>query len=247
MRRVMLILFIPVVLFSQDLGLLEPLKVVDMPTAGTLMRGSFRANIDVYPSGGILTGFSAGIMDRFMFGISYGGTNIIGAGNIQWNKQIGANIRYRLFEEDYILPAILIGYDSQGYGAYVDSTRRYMNKSMGIFASASKNFEFLGILGIHGGINYSFEHNDGDKDPNIFIGLEKSLNPELTLVAEYDFAFNDDGDRSIGQGKGYLNAGLKWIFAGKLEISFIAKDILENRKGSTGISREIRIAYAEIF
>ena len=113
MRWLILFLFAPLLIYSQDLGLLEPLRVVDTPTAGTLMRGSFRTEIDVYPNGGILAGVGAGITDRFMFGISYGGTNIIGTGDIYWNKQIGATLRYRLFEEDLLLPAILLGYDSQ--------------------------------------------------------------------------------------------------------------------------------------
>jgi len=247
MRWILLFLILPLISFSQDLNLLEPLRLVDMPTAGTLKRGSYRAGLDIYPEGGLLAGIGAGITDRFMFGISFGGTNIIGTGDIDWNKEPGVTIRYRLFEEDYILPAILIGYDSQGFGAFIDSTKRYINKSPGVFATASKNFIFLGTIGFHGGANYSFERSDGDKDFNIFGGVEKSLNPELALVGEYDFAFNDDGPNSIGKGKGYLNAGLKWNFAGKLQISFILKDILKNRKDVDGMTREIRIAYAEIF
>ena len=145
------------------------------------------------------------------------------------------------------MPAILIGYTSQGFGSYIDSTDRYLTKSMGIYAVATKSFIFLGTLSLNGGINYSFEHDDGDEDFNLFTGVEKSINPELTLSAEYDFAFNDDSANSLGSGKGYLNAALKWIFAGKLEISFVLKDILKNRKDTDGMSREIRIAYAEIF
>jgi len=247
MRWILLFLVVPIIVLSQDLYLLEPLRLVDTPSAGTLKRGSFRARIDIYPEGGILAGIGAGITDRFMFGISYGGTNVVGIGGINWNKEPGVTLRYRLFEEDYFLPAILIGYDSQGFGANIDSTKRYINKSPGIFAAASKNFIFLGTLGFHGGLNYSFERSDGDKDINIFAGIEKSLNPELTLVGEYDFAINDNGPRSIGSGKGYLNAGLKWVFAGKLEISFILKDILVNRKDVNSMAREIRLAYAEIF
>ncbi|TFH02247.1 MAG: hypothetical protein E4H13_02670 [Calditrichales bacterium] len=247
MRRIIFLLFLPLVIHAQDLSLLEPLRLIDTPTAGTLMRGSFRAETDVYPSGGILAGISAGISNRFMFGLSYGGTNMIGVGEVDWNKQIGATVRYRLFEEDFVIPAILLGYDSQGYGAFLDSTNRYINKSMGLFAAVSKNFQFLGILGLHGGVNYSFEKDDKDKDLNVFAGIEKSINPELVFVAEYDFAFNDDAPSSVGRGKGYLNAGLKWAFAGKLEISFVLKDIFKNRRDINGISREIRIAYAEIF
>ena len=69
MRWLILLLLAPMLLFSQDLGLLEPLRVLDTPTAGTLMRGSFRTEIDVYPNGGILTGVGAGITNM---GISKG-------------------------------------------------------------------------------------------------------------------------------------------------------------------------------
>jgi hypothetical protein len=247
MRWIFLCFFIPVLAFSQDAGLLEPLQVIDTPTAGTLMRGSFRTGIDVYPDGGILAAIGAGITERFMFGISYGGTNIIGTGKINWNKQVGAMVRYRLFEEDYYLPAILIGFDSQGHGAYLDSTKRYINKSHGLFAVASKSFILLGTLSVHGGINYSFENEDGDKDPNLFFAVQKSLNPELFLAAEYDLAINDGGSHAIGTGHGYLNAALKWQFSGKLELSFVLKDILKNNKYADGMTREIRIAYSEIF
>ena len=61
MRWLIPFLLAPLLLFSQDLGLLEPLRVVDTPTAGTLMRGSFRTEIDVYPNGGLLIGVGAGI------------------------------------------------------------------------------------------------------------------------------------------------------------------------------------------
>ena len=80
----------------------------------------------------------------------------------------------------------------QGFGSYIDSTKRFQNKSVGAYAAVSKNYEFLGLLGLHGGINYSFETGDGDKDPNFFVGVDKSINPELTLMAEYDFALNDN-------------------------------------------------------
>lgn len=247
LRWLIICIFVPSVIYGQELNLLEPLSLVDMPTAGTLMRGSFSTQLKAYPQGGILAEIDVGISDRFMFGISYGGTNIIGVGSINWNPQIGTNVRYRLFEEDWTVPAILIGFDSQGNGAYVDSTKRYLEKSRGLFAVASKNFNFLGTLGLHGGVNYSFERKDGDKDLNIFVGLDKTINPELALVAEYDFAINDDNRHSFGSGNGYLNAGIKWTFAGRLELNFIVKNLLKNRDYSPQISREIKITYVEIF
>ena len=247
MKRCLLGLFIPMLLFAQDAQIVEPLDMIDMPTAGTLMRGSFRGQLRAYADGGLLGGLEVGLTDRFMFGISYGGTNLIGRGSVDWNPQVGASVRYRLLEEDYTIPAVTIGYNSQGFGVYIDSTERYTNKSLGVFAALSKNYEFLGNFGIHGGINYSFESKDGDKDLNFFAGVDKSLNPELSLLAEYDFAINDNSGEAIGSGKGYLNAALRWVFAGRLQIDFILKNILNNSEKISAISREIKITYVEIF
>lgn len=247
MRIFLMVLLLPLCVLAQEAAIIEPVALIDYPTAGTLLRGSFNAHLRAYAEGGILGGVDVGLTDRFMIGLSYGGTNIIGMGSVNGNPQVGAHVRYRLFEEDFTTPAITIGYNSQGYGAYIDSTKRYQNKSPGLFAAVSKNFHFLGYIGLHGGINYSFETGDGDKDPNFFVGFDKSLNPELTLVAEYDFAINDNAERSAGTGEGYLNAGLKWIFAGKLQIDFILKNILKNTDNFSAISREIRISYVEIF
>jgi hypothetical protein len=237
-----LIQFVP----GQDYEVVEPVMLINKPTAGTLMKGSFRANLLAYPEGGILGGLDAGVTDRLMFGISYGGTNVIGTGTVIWNPQVGVNIRYRIIEEGYTNPAITMGYDSQGYGSFIDSTKRYQEKSVGLFGVVSKNFNLLGFLGLHGGVNYSFERQD-DKSLNLFVGFDKSINPELSIACEYDFALNDNEDDALGSGKGYLNATLHWTFAGRLRLDFMLKNILKNRKDVPSMSRAIRISYIEIF
>ena len=247
MKRIFFFLIFPLLLFAQDAAIVEPIVLIDFPTAGTLLRGSFNAHLRAYDEGGLLGGVDVGLTDRFMIGLSYGGTNVIGRGPVNGNPQVGAHVRYRLIEEDFNIPAITIGYNSQGFGSFIDSTKRFQNKSVGAFAAVSKNYEFLGLLGLHGGINYSFETGDGDTDPNFFVGVDKSINPELTLMAEYDFALNDNDGRSAGTGKGYLNAALTWVFAGRLRIDFILKNILKNTEKFAEISREIRISYIEIF
>jgi hypothetical protein len=240
------IFYIVVFLYSQDYEVIEPVMLINKPTAGTLLKGSFRGSLLAYPEGGMLGGLDAGVTDRLMFGISYGGTNVIGTGEVVWNPQVGVNIRYRLIEEGFASPALTMGYDSQGYGSYSDSTSRYQEKSVGLFAVVSKSFNLLGFLGVHGGVNYSFERED-DKSPNLFIGLDKSINPELALACEYDFALNDNDDDALGSGKGYLNAALHWTFAGRLRIDFMLKNVLKNRKEVPYMSRAIRISYIEIF
>ncbi len=231
-------------LFAQHM---QPTLLIDTPTAGTLDRGSYTVGLRLYPYGGVLGSISVGLSARATFGVSFGGENIIGEGNVHWNPAPGVHVRYRIIDENIVLPAVTVGFNSQGYGAYLKDLKRYMVKSRGFFVVASKNYAFLGDLSFHGGANYSLETHDGDSDLNFFAGVIKSLNPDLWFVAEYDFAINDNEDNSLGSGKGYLNAALRWIFAKQLYVQFSLKNILENKKNIPYANREIKIVYQEHF
>ena len=49
-----------------------PTDLVTIPTAGTLMRGSYSLNMRILDSGGMIAGLRAGLTDRFQFGLSFG-------------------------------------------------------------------------------------------------------------------------------------------------------------------------------
>lgn len=244
---IILVLFTFYFISAQETGNAQSIHIIDCPTAASLNRGSFLTGLYAYDQGGIMGILTVGVTDRMMFGISYGGTNLIGTGPVDWNPQVGVHIRYRMIHEHYTIPAVSIGYDNQGKGAYIDSLKRYQEKSKGLYVVASKSFRFLGTSALHGGMNYSFERADGDKDMNAFLGIEKSINEEVGLFAEYDLAVNDNTGRSIGNGKGYLHAGLKWSFQGRLHLDFIWKNILKNDRGNSHTGRVIRISYTEYF
>ncbi len=226
---------------------LPPLDLIDLPTAATLARGSYVGSMRLYPNGGVLGGLTIGLSNRFYLGVSFGGEKIIGEGKVNWNPEPGLQFVYQIISENMILPALALGYNSQGYGVYLKTTERYTIKSRGFYAVASKNYIFLGELSFHGGINYSLEKKDGDKDGNLFIGLMKSLNNELSLLAEYDFAMNDNNAQSLGAGKGYLNLGIHWLFARRLSLQFQWKNVLQNKEHVPYSNREIKIAYLEYF
>ena len=173
----------------------------------------------------------------------------IGEGKVNWNPRAEVHARYRLYEESYSLPAISIGFNSQGYGAYLeaDSIKRYTIKSKGFYVVGSKNYSFLGVLGFHGGINLSLEDSDGDNDPNFFVGFDKSISSEISFVGEYDFAINDNEDNSLVAKKGYLNSGLKWNIGSNLNLEINIKNLLNNRKNVPDSNREIKIIYREFF
>jgi hypothetical protein len=209
-------------------GKLEPRVLVDVPTAGMLDKGSFAIDLSFYQEGGILFGLSAGIFNRLSFGISYGGSRLIGSQDPILDELPGVNLKIRVLEETPLLPALAIGFDSQGKDGYLKELRRYVIKSPGLYAVLSKNYLFLGYLSLHGGVNYSFEQNDDDRDFNAFLGLEKTLGPVFSLVTEYNLAFNDNSGHAIGRGRGYLNAGFRWTVGSGLTLTVNLKDLTSN-------------------
>lgn len=226
----------------------QPPILINMPTAGVLARGSYATELRMMPDGGVLAGINIGLTNRFMLGVSYGGTHIIGQDSIEWNPQPGVQVKYRFIEETYKMPALAVGFNSQGYHRYIKSLERYALKSTGFYVVASKNYNFLGNMGLHVGVNYSLE-NKADDDPNLFAGIDKEINEEIALMIEYDTAMNDNerGDTAISRRRGYLNAALRWTFADKFHIEFDMNNLLRNREMVDNISREIKIVYIEYF
>lgn len=233
----------------------QPLEVVDLPTAGLIPRGGFRIRSDIYGDGGVLVFLDVGFTRNFNFGISYGGSNIIGSGDPDLNPRPEASIRVRILEEKMMVPAIAIGFSSQGFGKHIDDKdacdeKRYLVKSRGVYAVASKNWDVLGPLSLHFGISISLE-NDLDHDPTFFAGFVKSLEA-FDIGIEYDFGFNDNEGRcDTVQRRGYLNCNIIWHMAERISLAVTARDLVSKSKktGGSGIepirrwNRGIAIGY----
>ncbi|HDN59394.1 MAG: hypothetical protein J7K33_09960 [Candidatus Marinimicrobia bacterium] len=254
MKRVLLlsivILNTVIFLYSQNQLYPQPVNLITTPTAGVIPRGAYLAEVRLFKDGGIAAGIYVGLTTRFMFGISYGGTGIIGDSVVGLYKQPGIELKYRIIDETERNPAILLGFNSQGYGRYDQDLGRYETKAKGFYIVASKNYRFLGNTGFHFGINYnSIEKKDGDVDPSFFLGMDKEINPEISVMIEYDAALNDNetNELNFGRGKGYLNAGLRWTFVQKFHVEMDFNNILLNRKGVKYFSRELKITFIEFF
>jgi hypothetical protein len=231
-----------------DASAIEPRQLVDMPTAGMLSRGAFALDADFFQNGGLGITLSAGALDRLSFGLSYSGSGIIGNNTVTMQKLPGVNIKFRVFDESMAMPAIAIGFDSQGKEAYIDSTERFTIKSRGVYAVASKNYAVLGNFSIHGGVNLSMERGDGDKDMDVFVGVEKSFGTDISIVGEYDFGFNDNNNRALGQGKGYFNLGFRWSFGNGFMLGFDLKNVFKNQENDVTIgNRTMKVEYVRSF
>ena len=220
-------------------------SLIDMPTAGILEKGFVGITTDLMPNGVMIEKLEVGVYDNISFGISYGSSNIIGTGKINWYNYPGINFRARIINESNTFPAISVGFDSQGKGIYSNLSSRFEIKSPGFYAAVSKNFSFIGFLSLHGTVNYSLETKDGDNFTNIFLGFEKTIGAKLSLIGEYNFALNDNSIASdFGNGKGYLNIGLKFGIDKGLTFEFDLRDLLNNKKlNPSPADRAIKIEY----
>ena len=219
--------------------------LIDMPTAGILEKGFVGVINDILPSGVLIAYLEVGVFKNMSFGISYGGANIIGTGSIDWYKWPGINIRARILNETTTVPALTIGFDSQGKGTYFNDESRYSIKSPGFFGGISKHFELLGFLALHATGNYSLESKDGDNFVNLLVGLEKTIGAEVSLIVEYNFALNDNKGK-FGSGNGYLNTGLRWSIGNGFTLELDLRDLLHNNQStSSSANRGLRIEYIQ--
>lgn len=223
----------------------EPRYLIDLPTAGIIPHKTVAIDLEFFQEGGVLAGTTFGLFDFLTIGVYYGGTNIIGNNNVDWNELPGVDLRLRILNETVLLPAITCGFNSQGKENYDEKNQRYKIKSLGFYAVASKNYELLGDLSFHGGVNYSLERTDGDKDPNVFIGIEKTIGPNFSLLAEYNVGWNDSHAQALGKGRGYLNSGIKVSLGGGFSFGFSMKDILKNQREITVGNRTIFLEYIQ--
>jgi hypothetical protein len=209
-------------------------RLIDMPTAGILEKGQVALSSELLPNGTLIAKVEAGIFKNFNIGLSYGGNNIIGSGSPDWYPfPPGVNLRIRLMDETILIPALSVGFDTQGKGEYFKDEKRYAIKAPGIFAAVSKNFSLLGYLSFHGVVNYSvLEEKDGDNFVNLMVGAEKTIGESFSLLFEYNFAFNDNSTSRFGEGKGYMNMGIRWSIGDGVTVGFDLRDLLQNKEWS---------------
>jgi hypothetical protein len=239
--------------------------LIETHTAGAIPKGHFDLDFKFFEEGGIGAGVGVGITDRLNIGIAYQIMRLIGQERVGWQPFPGGQVKYRLVEESYYFPAIALGFDSQGSGPFYhhDSLPdRFYFKSKGFFGAVSKGYLFLGIpFGLHGELNYSAVENqvEGERDSpnnalNFALGLDLSLNEEISGMVEYDAAIDDNYTNNPL--KGYLNACFRWAVVKGFVLEIDFKDILEHKAahtlnggpwGTGGMVREARIVYLEKF
>jgi hypothetical protein len=175
---------------------------------------------------------------NFNVGLSYGAIGAIGNTELEWQSLPGIHLRYRVFDETHDIPAIMLGLQTQGRGVFTNDEFRV--QSPGLFLALSKNFELAGWLGLHGGVHYSFETVERNRDINAYLGAEKTVGSIFSLVLEYNLTLAQDHS-SLLERTGLLNIALRAYLGKGVTVELQLQDILQHYNNTSGITRTIAI------
>ena len=92
-------------------------------------------------------GLSAGITDRFQFGMSFGSTNLIDE-NLEWYLRPEAKLKYLIVDENLSMPALALGLNTQGSSIAMNALQRYEIKALGLYGAMSKNWKSPLVISI---------------------------------------------------------------------------------------------------
>ncbi|MCK4410443.1 MAG: hypothetical protein KAW67_10165 [Candidatus Eisenbacteria sp.] len=218
-------------------------RLVDVQTAHSLPRAGYSLGVRAVPGGGVRTSFAVGVTRYVSAGVSYGAANVIGSGEPDWDNEVEFELKIRLAEEYDIVPGLAIGYDSRGHGSQMPDGG-YEKASQGIYVVAVKTAPFSEFWEFHGGVGRTLEVEK--TSPDYFVGVSARFSEEFSVLAEYQLGAtrNDDGSDDK---TGYLNAGLRWVFAEQLEIDFYFRNLVGPSGSPELSSRALSFVFYDSF
>lgn len=215
--------------------------VIDSPTAMVPGHGQVRLEVGAGPEGSVLAGVRVGLFERMDFGLSYGMQEVLGRGDVEVNPRPGIQFHALVLDEP-TLPAIGIGYDSQGRGRWIRDKDRYERKSTGFYAVATQNLlvtSYEILTSVSGGVGYSLEPNRQAID--FFFGMTQQFGRGLALLVDYDLGLDDDA--GLDANRGYLDLGIQWRFGSGNHLRFLLRDLAGNYQAAGKIARELNFYY----
>jgi len=218
-------------------------RLVDVQTAHALPRAAYSVGVRVVPEGGLQTSFAVGVTPYVLAGVSYGAGNVIGSGEPEWDNEVEFELKIRLAEERSFIPALAIGYDSRGYGLQMDDGS-YEKASQGIYVVAAKTAPFSEFWQFHAGVSRTLELEKAD--PGFFVGVSARLSQEFSIVTEYQLGVTNEIDGST-ETAGYLNAGLRWVFAQMLEVDLYFRNLAGESGSPERSSRALSFVFYSSF
>ncbi|MGC8866953.1 MAG: hypothetical protein ACP5IO_04405 [Elusimicrobiales bacterium] len=185
-------------LFSREEIIITPeTSLIDIPTAGIIDYSNFELKTRFYNNGGILTYMNIGVINNILnLGASFMIDKIIGSQTPVRMVEPKMQIKFRFCDGGYYIPALVLGYDGQGY--YYDSRiKKFMQKGKGLYLVGSKEI-LVGLMG-HMGFNIP-DFDDGYLFG--FIGVNYNVEDKINIRVEYDNLFHSDYNSRFNFGVG---------------------------------------------
>lgn len=227
----------------------ELIKLIDVPTALTILRGYYDIEVMAYGGGGIQSKIVIGLTDRIMLGISEDIGGAIGNQKSDWNIP-GVIAKVNLVYPGPDSLGVAIGYDSLLSGEYGKCYNNQMTDDIvyGVYIAFSKPVMlFQGEQYWHFGIRFPllpYEARKNGKNISLYTGLNIIINPELMLIGEIENIYinGNRGDEIL------YNAGLKYNFTESLSIILNFQYTSSSEINPTDRpSRSIFLEYQNIF
>lgn len=220
--------------------LLANLYLVDQPNLAVPKHGIYGFQLRIGPAGEVITNAHLGLFNRLCLGLSWGASNMLGAGDPRFYRQPGIQARFMIIDQSVYMPTMLIGFDNQGFEGYSTEERRYTIRSKGVYYQLGKAFNYTGLsITPSLGMNYCLERDAGF---DLFCGFLFQFGSSVQFIVEYSPNFNDTDDLN----KGFMNIGLNYIFFEDVFFQFAVRDLLENIEGQQ-FNRMIKFGFQQAF
>jgi len=217
--------------------------LVDLPTAGSLPRGAYSLGVRVAPGGGVICGVRVGVTSYVGVGLTYGAGNAIGTGEPDWNDRVELDVKLRVADEQRVIPAIAVGYDSRGYGAEV-ADGGYAKASEGLYLVATKTLPFSEYWKASLGVARTLEMKR--VHPDFFAGVTAQFSQEFSVVVEYHLGIDRLHDVEDSK-TSFLNAGLRWVFNDELELDLYFRNLVGPSDSPELSSRSLKFVFYDSF
>ncbi|MFH2202558.1 MAG: hypothetical protein ABIJ96_05555 [Elusimicrobiota bacterium] len=141
-------------------GLLLPdTLLIDVPTAGVADHSGFSSRTRFFSNGGVVEFLNFGVYPRVNLGVSANVDGLIGSRPPVRITRPELQFKIRAFDGDRIIPALAVGFDSQGY-LHNRGDKRYNQRQHGLYFIGSQEIGLPGLMA-HAGMYVSdFDSND---------------------------------------------------------------------------------------
>lgn len=223
---------------ASDSSLQPDTEVVDAPTTGVLDYRGYSTRSRFYSAGGVLEYLSFGVYPGINIGASAAVDGLIGDEEHVRMRAPTAQVKYRFFEGDDLLPSLAVGYDGQGY-RYNAGDHRFNQRQRGFYVVSTKE---VGVPGFQ--VHPSF--NVSDFDSNAMFGsipFTLNIRDKAELLVEWDNIANWSDSR--------FNMGLRAFLTPNFHVDFAVRAIGAgghyNNGAPRGPERIVQLKYSNAF